>query len=124
PVLRGRNFTDIEDREARHVVLISESLARKHFPGEDPIGKHIAVNMFDKPNPTEIIGIVGDVKYGSLTDEAEPTAYFPHSDLTYPFMTLVIRTNGDPAALPPAAQRELRMIDPDQPVSDVRTLNA
>jgi putative ABC transport system permease protein len=123
PVLRGRNFTDIEDREARHVVLISESLARKHFPGEDPIGKHIAVNIFDKPNPTEIIGIVGDVKYGSLTDEAEPTAYFPHSELTYPFMTLVIRTNGDPAAMAPAVERELRMIDPDQPVSDVRTMN-
>lgn len=123
PVLHGRNFTDIEDREARHVVLISESFARQHFPGEDPIGKHISVNIFDKPNPTEIIGVVGDVKYGGVASEAESIAYFPHAELTYPFMTLVIRTQGDPATMAPAAVRELRMIDPDQPVSDVRTMN-
>jgi putative ABC transport system permease protein len=122
-VLRGRNFTDIEDREPRHVVLISESFARLHFPGEDPIGKQISVNIFEKPNPTEIVGIVGDVKYGSVTNEAEQIAYFPQAELNYPFMTLVIRTQGDPAAMAPAVQRELRLIDPDQPVSDVRTMN-
>ena len=59
PLLRGRNFTEQEVSEARHVVLISESLARQHFPGEDPIGKRITVPMSDKPAPTEIIGIVG-----------------------------------------------------------------
>jgi putative ABC transport system permease protein len=123
PILRGRNFTDIEDSEARHIALISESFARQHFPGEDPIGKRIAVNMFDKPNPTEIVGVVGDVRYGSVTDEAKPTVYFPHSELTHSFMTLVIRTQDDPAAMAPAVVRELRMIDPDQPVSDVRTMN-
>jgi putative ABC transport system permease protein len=79
--------------------------------------------MFEKPTPTEVVGIVGDVRYDSLTDEAEPTVYFPHSELTYPFMTLVIRTNGDPAAMAPTVQRELRAIDADQPVSDVRTMN-
>jgi predicted permease len=122
PLLRGRNFTDIEDGEARHVVIISESLAKKYFPGEDPLGKRIDVDMFDKPNPTEIIGIVGDVRYDSLTDEARPTAYFPHPELTYSFMTLAIRTSGDPAELAPAVRRELAAIDPDQPVSDVRTM--
>ncbi|MFP5260954.1 MAG: ADOP family duplicated permease [Blastocatellia bacterium] len=123
PLLRGRNFTDLEASEARHVVLISESLARQHFPGEDPIGKRISVEMFEKPNPTEIIGIVGDVRYDSLTDEAEPTVYFPHPELTYEFMTLVIRTAGDPAEMAPAVRGELRAIDPEQPVSDVRTMN-
>lgn len=123
PVLRGRNFADVEDREARHVVIISESLARLYFPGEDPLGKRISVNMFGEPRPTEIIGIVGDVRYDSLTDEARPTAYFPHPELTYPFMTLAVRTNGDPAEMAPAVRRELSAIDPDQPVSDVRTMN-
>ena len=78
--------------------------------------------MFDKPNPTEIIGVVGDVRDDSLTDEAQPTVYFPHPELTYAFMTLVIRTSGDPAELAPAARREISAIDPDQPVSDVRTM--
>jgi predicted permease len=123
PLLRGRTFTDFEASEARHVVLISESLAQQHFAAEDPIGKRISVEMFDKPTPTEIIGIVGDVRYDSLTDKAEPTVYFPHPELTYSFMTLVIRTTGDPAAMAPAVRRELRAIDPDQPVSDVRTMN-
>jgi putative ABC transport system permease protein len=123
PLLRGRNFTEVEDNEARHVILISESLGRQHFPGEDPLGKRITVQMADKPVPTEIIGIVGDVKYDSLTDKAEPTVYFPHPELAYPFMTLVVRTNGDPAEMAPAVERELHAIDPDQPVSDVRTMN-
>jgi putative ABC transport system permease protein len=79
--------------------------------------------MFDKPTPTEIIGIVGDVRYDSLVDEAQPTVYFPHPELTYSFMTIVIRTAGDPRSLAPAVQRELRAIDPSQPVSDVRTMN-
>ena len=123
PLLRGRNFTDIEDSEARHVVIISESLAREHFPGEDPLGKRISVDMFDKPTPTEIVGVVGDVRYDSLTDKARPTVYFPHPELTYSFMTLVIRTTGDPAEMAPAVRRELSTIDPEQPVSDVRTMN-
>jgi putative ABC transport system permease protein len=123
PLLRGRNFTDFEASEARHVILISESMARQHFAGEDPLGKRITVEMANKPVPTEIIGIVGDVRYDSLTDEAEPTVYFPHPELPYEFMTLVIRTAGDPEEMAPAVRGELRAIDPDQPVSDVRTMN-
>jgi putative ABC transport system permease protein len=122
PLLRGRNFSDVELSEARHVIIISESLAQQYFPGEDPLGKRINVVMFDNPNFTEIIGIVGDVRYDSLTDQAEPTVYFPHPELTYSFMTIVIRTTGDPAAIASAARSELREIDPNQPVSDVRTM--
>jgi putative ABC transport system permease protein len=122
PLLRGRNFTDAESREARHVVLVSESMARQHFPGEDPIGKRILVEMTDAPVPTEIVGIVGDVKQESLADEARPTVYMPLPELTYSFMTLVIRTTGDPGALAPTVRRLVRAIDPDQPVSDVRTM--
>jgi putative ABC transport system permease protein len=123
PLLRGRNFNDSEVNEARRVVLINEAMARQHFPGEDPIGKRISVEMFEEPHPTEIIGIVGDVKHESLVQEVMPTVYFPYAELTYPFMTLVIQTNGDPAQMSPAVQRELRALDPDQPVSDVRTMN-
>jgi putative ABC transport system permease protein len=122
PLLRGRNFNEADDAEARRVVIVSESLARKHFPGEDPLGKRIDVAMFEKPTPTEIVGVVGDVRYDSLTNEAEPTVYFPHPELTYSFMTLVVRTAGDPAEMTPAVRGVLREIDPDQPVSDVRTM--
>jgi putative ABC transport system permease protein len=123
PLLRGRNFSDLELREKRHVVLINEALARQHFPNEDPIGKRLDVAMFDEPFWAEIIGVVGNVRYDSLVDEPPPAAYFSHSDLTYGFMTLVIRTDGDPVAIAPAVQREIRSLDPNQPVSDVRSMN-
>jgi putative ABC transport system permease protein len=123
PLLRGRNFSDMELREARQVILINEALARLHFPNEDPIGKRLDVAMFEKPTPAEVIGIVGNVRYDSLIDESPPAVYFPHPDLAYPFMSLVVRTDGEPAAIAPAVQREIRLLDPNQPVSDVRTMN-
>lgn len=123
PLLRGRNFSDAEQREAKHVLLINEALARQHFPDQDPIGQRLDVVMFDQPTPAEVIGVVGNVRYDSLVDEAPPAVYFPHPDLAYSFMTLVVRTDGDPAAIAPAVQREIRGLDPNQPVSDVRTMN-
>ncbi len=123
PLLRGRSFTHLEDTEAKHVVLVNESMARQHFPGEDPIGKRITVNMAFEPVPTEIVGIVGDVKHESLLEEGYPTVYMPLPEVVFPYMTLVIRTTGDPAEMAPAARRVLRAIDPNQPVSAVRTMN-
>jgi len=123
PLLRGRTFTDQEMNEVKSVIVINEAMARKHFAGEDPIGKRITVPMSDKPVPTEIIGIVGDVRYDSLVDAPEPTVYFPHPDLTYAFMTFVVRTTGDPLEIAPAVRRELAALDPEQPVSDLRSMN-
>jgi putative ABC transport system permease protein len=123
PLLRGRNFSDLELKEPKQVILINEVLARKYFPDEDPIGKRLDVAMFEKPTPAEIIGVVGNVRYDSLIDELPPAVYFPHPDLAYSFMTLVIRTDGEPSAIAPAIQREIRSLDPNQPVSDVRTMN-
>ncbi|HEX7772806.1 MAG TPA: FtsX-like permease family protein, partial [Pyrinomonadaceae bacterium] len=62
-------------------------------------------------------------RYDSLVDESPPAVYFPHPDLAYSFMTLVVRTDGEPSAIAPAIQREIRTLDPNQPVSDVRTMN-
>jgi putative ABC transport system permease protein len=123
PLLRGRNFSRAELREPKHVILINDALARMYFPGTDPIGQRLDVLMFDTPQPAEIIGVVGNVRYDSLVDESPPAVYFPHPDLTYSFMTLVIRTDGDPTAIAPAVQREIRTLDPNQPVSDIRTMN-
>ncbi|HEX5886684.1 MAG TPA: ABC transporter permease, partial [Pyrinomonadaceae bacterium] len=123
PLLRGRNFSDLELKEPKQVILINEVLARKYFADEDPIGKRLDVAMFEKPTPAEIIGVVGNVRYDSLIDELPPAVYFPHPDLAYSFMTLVIRTDGEPSAIAPAVQREIRSLDPNQPVSDVRTMN-
>ena len=122
PLLRGRNFTDVETREERHVILINDALARKYFPGENPLGKRIAVEMSEEPFPSEIIGIVADVKHESLVTDAPPTVFMPFPDLPYPFMTLVLRTTGDPADMAADARNAIRAIDPEQPIADVRTM--
>src|SRR5690349_18976918 len=104
-LVRGRTFTDAEDTEPRRVVLINEALARQHFRNEDPIGRRISVAMFDEPTPTEIVGIVRDARYESLANAAQPTVYMTLPDLTYPFMTFAVWTEGDPADMAPAVRR-------------------
>ncbi len=122
PLKRGRLFNEAEDAEARHVILVSDSFARRYFPNEDPLGKRLKVFMSEDPAWCEVIGVVGDVRYENLTAEAEPFVYYPHPELTYEFMTIVVKTAGDPADMAPTIRREISALDPDQPVSDVRTM--
>jgi putative ABC transport system permease protein len=123
PIIRGRTFTDQEASEEKHVVVINEALARKYFPDEDPIGKRLVISMKTENVPTEVIGIVGDVKYKSLEDEVRAMVYWPHPELPYSSMTLVVRTQGDPLSLAGATLGEIQALDKDQPVADVRTMD-
>jgi len=124
-VVAGRTFTEQEGMEDRNVSVINEAMARKYFAGENPLGKRIVVNMKDDPAPSEIIGIVGDARYGKLEeDELRPMVYWTPPQLTYSSMTLMMRTSGDPESLAAAARREVLAIDKDQPVSDVRTMES
>ncbi|MFL6227267.1 MAG: ABC transporter permease, partial [Pyrinomonadaceae bacterium] len=122
PVLEGRTFTAQEATEDRHTIVITESVARKYFPGESPIGKHIAVEMMEKPPMNEIVGVVGDVRYDKLDGQTFPMVYWTQPQLAYSEMTFVVRTEGDPSALADAARRVIQSIDPAQPVADVRTM--
>jgi putative ABC transport system permease protein len=123
PLLKGRTFTDREETQESRVVIISDGLARLYFAGENPLGKRITIDMKDQNDPCEIIGVVGDVKMKGLDIATRPMVYWPHAELPYLSMTLVVRTKGDPAAMTGALEREVRAIDKDQPISDVRTMN-
>jgi putative ABC transport system permease protein len=123
PLLTGRTFTEQEATEAKQqVAVINETMARTYWPNESPLGKRLLVDMVDPIVPTEIIGVVRDVKSMSLDAAVKPMVYWPHPQLAYSSMTLVIRTEGDPSSIAAAAQREIQLIDKDQPVSDVRTM--
>jgi putative ABC transport system permease protein len=124
PVLQGRNFDKQEATEDRHTIIVSKALADKYFPGENPLGKRIAVEMMDKPPMCEIVGIVGDVRYDKLDGETYPMVYWTEPQLTYNDMTFVVRTEGDPAALSASVRRAIQTIDPQQPVADVRTMES
>jgi putative ABC transport system permease protein len=119
---RGRWFTDRELSERSDVVIINEALARQYFANEDPIGQWLSIAMNDPTVPTEIIGIVNDVRYADLTSATRPMTYWPHPQLPYPGMTLTVRAASDPRGLASAIQREIHGIDADQPVADVRTM--
>ncbi|MBI3490446.1 MAG: FtsX-like permease family protein, partial [Acidobacteria bacterium] len=123
PLISGRFFTEREMRERSNVVIVSQSLVRTYLPHEDPIGKRLTIAMTRPEVPTEIIGVVGDVKFLDLTAAPAPTSYWPHPQLAYSSMTLTIRAAGDPLPLAPAVERAIRTLDKDQPVSDVRTMS-
>ena len=122
PLKRGRLFTEQEATEMRHVVVVNEEFARKNLPGEDPLGKRVTIYMKEDNVPCEIIGVVGDSKHKGLDSEVEPMAYWPHSELGYSFMTIVIRTRRDAAGIAPAARQVIQKLDSEQPVADVRTM--
>jgi putative ABC transport system permease protein len=123
PLLRGRVYTAQESAERGRVAVVTRSFAEKYFPGEDPIGRQLLVNMKAVPNPTEIVGVVGDVKLHALDEQPQPTVYWPQAELAYSNMVFVVRASGDPAALGGAARAAIQSIDADQPVADVRPMN-
>jgi len=131
PVLRGRNLTDADATGRPGAALISDSLARRFWSKEDPIGRHITLTFF--PGVVrEIVGIVGDVKLDSL-DETRPVAtiYVPLAQLTVPTqqtwhsfgMTFAVRTNSDPLNSVAAVTKAIREVGPDLPVVDVMSMN-
>jgi putative ABC transport system permease protein len=123
PLLQGRLFTEREMHERLNVVVVNEALARRYFPSGDALGKSLVIAMTSRDLPTEIIGIVADVKYVDFATDVRPMTYWPHPQLAYSAMTLTIRTTSDPAAFAPMVEREVRALDRDQPVSDVRTMD-
>jgi putative ABC transport system permease protein len=121
---QGRIFDDADSRAAR-VIVVSESLVRKYFPGENPIGKRITQSTEGKGPFATVVGVVNDVRNLNLGDEPEPEMYFDYRQFFFaPFaMTLVLRTvAADPMEVAAAAQREIRAITPDQPISDLKTM--
>jgi putative ABC transport system permease protein len=123
PLTSGRWFSDREMQERSNVVIVSDSLARAYFPRGDALGKRLSIEMTRPIVPTEIIGIVGDVKFSDLTTEPRPTTYWPHPQLAYSGMTFTVKTAVDAMSLAPSVERAIRTLDKDQPVADVRTMS-
>jgi putative ABC transport system permease protein len=122
PLLKGRVFTEQDAKNATRVAVINETLAKKFFPNEDPLGKRIHVTN----GPTtfrEIVGIVGDVKQYGLDQETTLQTYEPFTQQPFTFMSLVVRTAGEPLSLSPAIRNEILQIDKEQPVSSFATLD-
>lgn len=123
PLLRGRFFTDEDTAESPGVVIIDENLARKYWPGEDPLGKRLGFEGgLDSPRWREIVGIVGHVKHEALEGESRAQYYIPQSQSPQRHLFLVARSSGDPASLTGAVRGSIRKLDPDLPAALVRSM--
>lgn len=120
PLRKGRLFTDRDVPSSPRVAIINEAFARRYFPGEDPIGKSLSLR--DKQGLREVVGVVGDAKHASLHAETRPEVYVPFLQSPYYFLWLVVRTASEPGSLASAIEWEVRAVDKDQAVSDVRTM--
>ena len=122
PIIKGRGFTEQDKAGAPRVVIVNETLARKHWPGADAVGKRVRFyGPLEKSPWMEIVGIVRDVKY-ELNLPVTPEYFLPHAQDSWHAMVLVARTKVEPASLSASVRQQVWAIDKDQPVFDVRTM--
>jgi putative ABC transport system permease protein len=118
PLLKGRAFSERDDADGPGVVLINETLASRHWPGEDPIGRRILFGG----TAAEIVGVVGDVRHFAYDRPPRPEVYAPFAWDPWPFMAIVVRAEVGPGSLSEAVRAEVLAVDPDLPVYAVNTM--
>jgi predicted permease len=123
PIRRGREFTPADHTpQAPLRFVVNEAFVRRYLSHADPLRMRISTSMA-RTNPLgEIIGVVGDVKEGSLARAPTPTVYYDHARLPYGQMTLLVRTDGDPLSIVSAVRRIVHDLDPSLAVADMRTM--
>jgi len=121
PVMRGRGFDERDAEGAPAVALINETMARRIFPGEDPLGKRVTIAYMEQRVTLEVVGVVADTKQwtGQATNLQIYDCYLQRPWLSSSF---VVRTEGDPAALAAAAQRAVREVDASRAAAGVKTM--
>jgi putative ABC transport system permease protein len=123
PLLKGRLLTAQDGPDAPLTIVISQSMANRIWPNQDPLGKRIKFGRAESSEPWKtVVGVVGDIEPSAFDRTPEPTAYMPFAQLPIASSAVVIRTAGDPIALAAAARAQVRSVDPDQPAYDMRTL--
>lgn len=126
PLLKGRSFTEQDQRGKVGVAIINEALARRYFANEDPLGQyisHIGANQNDgDPERWQIVGVTGDVHHSSLTKAATPEIYLPYQQNSWSWGNFFVRTSNDPAGLTRSFTEALRASDKGVPVTNVQPL--
>lgn len=120
PLLEGRDFEDGDTPESKPVIIISEAMAKRFWPGESAIGKRLTMT-FAPEKIREVVGVVRDVKIVGLERQPIPTLYAPFRQFGQPFSSFVIRTSVKPETLSTAVSAAIHQIDSQQPVADIAT---
>ena len=120
PMKMGRAFTDADNSQAPRVVIVNEALARRFWPNQNAIGKHIIVG---RQTSAEVVGMASDVKNNGLAVNAQPQLYLPFPQLPWGNMNLLVRTAIDPHQLISTLRQQVYSVDPDQPITQVQTMD-
>ena len=127
PIVKGRDFNDRDQHKSTPVIIVTETFARKFFPGEDPIGKRVqpGINTFDNEHSTmrEIVGVAADIRNRGLNTEPKPAYYVPQTQTPFDQMTVVVKTASDSHSVISAVTKEVGVLDRDLPVFSVRTMD-
>src|SRR5262249_41635487 len=122
PLRSGRAFADRDTADAPRVMIINEEMARRHWPGANPIGQRVTMKDWGPPLTGEIIGIVGDVKADGLDSATRPMIYWPYPQFPGVFNNLVIRAEGAPLNVVATVKSQIRSVDGEQPLSRILTM--
>ena len=122
PLKRGRSLASTDRIGTVPVAVISEAMAHKLWPGEDPVGQHVKVSWWHPENQVEIVGVVGDVLHDGLDGEMQPTLYYPFAQEPQGGMSLVLRSASPTATLTTALRAAVRQQDADLPIEDAVTM--
>jgi predicted permease len=118
PIRRGRAFTVQDDSTASRVLIVNERFAQRFWPGKDAVGQQLRMGSRD----VTIVGVVPDGKYRTLGEEPLAYMYLPQAQSWSSAMVVHVRTSGDPVSLVPVLRREVAALDPDLPLSNVRSM--
>jgi putative ABC transport system permease protein len=132
PILQGRELNDRDTAAAPPVVIINETMAKRYWPNENPIGRRVTLDYVPNEPSREIVGVVGDVRLSRQQRQILPTVYVPHLQQPARWlgpgwgvrsgMYFILRTTGDPMKLVPAMRQALAEVDRDKPASSIRTV--
>ncbi len=123
PLLLGRAFGPQDSDKSQKVAVISEMMAQRFFPNTSPLGRHFGTNGPESKDENEIIGVVKDAKYVSLTEELRPMVYFLHAQRPQPLDHFVVRFSGAPDAIVPQVRRTIQEVNRKLPIDEVVTLS-
>jgi putative ABC transport system permease protein len=122
PLRQGRFFSDQDRDKSLPVIIISEAMARRFWPGENPIGKRLTPSFHREQGTREIVGVVGDVKTTGLDVDSSAMMYLPYKQFPLPFMSFVVRTASNPESLVQPVSKAIYSIDKEQALTNVQTM--
>jgi len=121
PLLKGRPFNEQDQEKSPPVIIINDTIARRYWPGDDPIGRHLTLPSLGGIS-REVVGVVGDIKHSGLETESGAQIYLPYQQQPWNFMSLVVRAQSNPSRMARVVLHEITALDANQSAYDVKTM--